>query len=344
MNQGTVQRTAATTRGNTFLGGIIGRTGKGVKNALISKCLNKGSVKTTVNVKNKQLYIGGIISMDNSLESEEYGLIISDCSNEGSIECTSLSAASTGMGVGGIIGYSKNKTLVSNCTNLGTISKPKNHNGITSRFGGIIGWMNNAGSIIQNCTNGSVDDSSKGSVSGLVETSNTSDLIYYGGILGALESGTVTGCKNYGNISSKSTSTGICEKAGGLTGYFSGGSIVNCENYGKVSIASNSETCSAGGLIGLDAVSTANTTGTGCKVSADVSCGYSANTGAIIGLYDNSASSVFGTSESRINVSGSIVNGTILTASIYQSHLAPGISASGIASGNNTIWATFATE
>ncbi|MBP5521465.1 MAG: hypothetical protein J6X82_03505, partial [Bacteroidales bacterium] len=345
-NYGTVQRSAATTKGNSFLAGIIGRVGGNTDDVVISDCVNKGVIKTTVNVKNKQLYIGGIISMDNTIDTGTYSVIVTNCTNEGKIECTSLSTCTNGMGVGGIIGYIKNGAKLSGCINTGTISKPKNHNGQTSRFGGIVGWSNTGKSIIENCTNGSSSDNSLGAIESSVQTTATdATLEYYGGIVGDLTNGSVKGCKNYGSIKTLSTTANIHEYAGGVVGVFSGGSIENCQSYGTVSVASGTNTSSAGGIVGTNIVDSANTTGTGCSVGAAVSCGYSANAGAVVGLYTNTATSTLGSSSSPIAISGSAsVNGTTATASNFATLLAgssAGITASGVASGLNTIWATF---
>ena len=349
-NYGTVQRSVAvsTKKGNTFLAGILGRVGAGADDVVIYDCINKGTIRTTRNIQNKQVYIGGIICMDNTITTTgTYSVIITDCKNEGTIECTSLSQASSGMGVGGIIGYIKNVAKVSGCTNTGTISKPKNHNSITSRFGGIVGWSNSGNSIIENCTNGSDSDSSLGKIlSSEQTTANETTIEYYGGIVGNLENGSVNGCKNYGSITTNSTTANIHEHAGGLVGAYSGGSIENCHNYGTVSVAATTDDNSAGGIVGKNIVSSANTTGTGCSVSASVSCGYTDNAGAVVGLYANTAASTLGSSDSPVAVSGT-VNGTTVTAANFESLLAgtaAGITASGVASGLNTIWATFAAE
>lgn len=344
-NYGTVQRSTATTKGNTFLSGIVGRVGENTNDVIISSCLNKGTIKHTVNVKNKQLYIGGITSMDNTITADgEYSVIITNCTNEGLLESTSLSTAATGMGVGGIIGYCKNAAKISGCTNLGTISKIKNHNGITSRFGGIIGWANSSKVLVENCINGSISDNTLGCINSLVEEKSDNSIEYYGGIIGALDAGTVRGCKNYATISTVSTETGIIEIAGGIAGQLSGGALENCENYGAVSVAAPHETCGAGGVIGVNNCSASNTTGTGCKVSGAFSCGYTANAGLVVGMYSGSATTYFGSSASPVAVSASSVNGTTIDATNFETYLAgtaAGITQSGVASGNNTIWASF---
>ncbi len=347
-NYGTVQRSLGTSKGNTFLAGIVGRVGLDTDDVVISGCINNGTIKTTVNTKNKQLYIGGITSMDNTIETGTFSLIITDCLNKGLIECTSLSNSTTGMGVGGIIGYAKNGSKISGCINTGTINKPKNHNGQTSRFGGIVGWSNNTKNIILNCTNGSPSDNSVGTITSLVQTTTTdATLEYYGGIVGDLADGTVRSCKNYGSLITASTTADISENAGGIIGAFSGGAVENCENYGSVSVAAAAERCAAGGLIGVNLVESASSTGEGCKIGAEVQCGYADNAGAVTGLFSNTATSVIGSSASPVKISAlTSVNGTVATSGNYQTMMAgsaAGITASGVVSTNglNTIWATF---
>ena len=345
-NYGTVQRSVATSKGNSFIAGIVGRVGGTTDDVIINNCVNKGTVKHTVNVKNKQIYIGGITSMDNTVSGTgHYSIIITNCTNEGYLESTSLSSASTGMGIGGIVGYCKNPSKISGCTNLGEIKKINNHNGQTSRFGGIVGWIGNSETLVENCINGSPSDNNLGAITSTVETKDDGSIEYYGGIVGALDQGTVKGCTNYATLTTISTVNTITEVAGGVVGQISGGILENCENYGGVSVASPNNTCGAGGIVGINNCGTENVTGDNCKTKGSVSCGYTANAGAVVGLYNNSATSVFGSSVAPVIITGSAaVNGTSATAANFGSLLAgsaAGITASGVASGLNTIWAVF---
>ncbi len=347
-NNGTVQRSVATTKGNSFIAGIVARVGGTTDDVIISNCVNKGSIKHTVNVKNKQLYIGGIIAMDNTTSAEDkYSVIITNCTNEGYIESTSLSNASTGMGIGGIIGYCKNHSKISDCTNLGTIKKINNHNGLTSRFGGIVGWIANSQTLVENCTNGSLADNTQGSITCTLETKDDSSIEYYGGIVGALDQGTVKDCINYAALSTISTENGIIEIAGGIVGQLAGGVLENCNNYGAVSVAAPHVTCGAGGIVGINNCINDNVTGTGCKTKGAISCGNANNAGLVIGMFSSTATTCFGSSDSPVIISDGSVNGTTIDASNYQTYLAgtaAGITASGVASGLNTIWATFVSE
>ena len=340
INYGKVSRTKATTKGNTFIAGIVGRTGNGSHNIMISGCVNHGWIGTTVNVKAKQLYVGGILAMDNGSDNSEDNVKILGCTNESDaiIEITSLSAASNGTGFGGIVGYAKGKATIFGCTNLGTISKPKNHNGIVSNFGGIIGRANSDDIKIENCTN-------NGPVISAVQTTNTDATVqFYGGICGDLTLGSITACSNYGPVGTVSSTEDIQERAGGIVGGLGDGTISNCMNYGPVSVSTASTRNAAGGIVGMFYNSAARSTGEGCESSAAVT-GLETTSGLVVGFYNNSAESEFGSSTSPVTVSplaslnGKAANATDLGSMLAGS--ASGISASGVASSGNTIWAQF---
>ena len=98
------------------------------------------------------------------------------------------------------------------------------------------------------------------------------------------------------------------------------------------------------GIIGIMNNAAAYASGTGCKASGSILCGYAGNTGLVVGLYDNTAASSVGSSESPVTVRSSTINGNPVDSSNFGSKLAgsdAGITASGVASGLNTIWAVF---
>ena len=80
-------------------------------------------------------------------------------------------------------------------------------------------------------------------------------------------------------------------------------------------------------------------------VKCRVSSGDTVNAGIVVGRFSNSVTTQWGTSAEPVVVkSGSAVNGTPVSASNFASYLAGsayGITASGVASGNNSIWAIF---
>lgn len=334
--------------GTTFIGGIIGRTGASKHGIRIADCQNYGQLKTTYNLK-AQLFMGGIISMDNTTDnSSKPNLVVENCQNDGTIICTSLSACAK-MGIGGIVGYINSYTRISNCINLGTISKPKNHNGITSNFGGIVGYFGgDENCYIKNCTNGKASDNSKGSLTDSIQTTTTgTTLVYFGGIVGHQESGLIENCINYGTISTKSSTDGVHEYSGGIVGGNSLGLISGCSNYGSLSSTNTADDCCTGGIVGLQSGDSSISYGDDCTVNTSISCGNISKTGLVVGSYSSTSTTCIGSSASPIEIGASTINTTTIDASNYQSYLAgssAGITASGVASGLNTIWATFVSE
>lgn len=348
VNYGVVRKTkSANGKGNTFIGGIVSRTGSGVHGLTIRGCVNNGKLGNTGNVQAKQIYVGGILGMDNSSDSETVPNIkILGCTNEieAIVESSSLSKSTNGAAFGGIIGKASGYSVISGCSNYGTILKSNNHNGITSKFGGIAGMVSGEKVLIQGCDNGSVYNFDYGKVTSTVETKSDSSTEYYGGIAGGFDAGVIRGCSNYANIKTESTETGIVEIAGGIAGQVSGGTLEGCVHQGMVSVAAPHSTCAAGGIIGIMNNAAAYASGTGCKASGSILCGYAGNTGLVVGLYDNTAASSVGSSESPVTVRSSTINGNPVDSSNFGSKLAgsdAGITASGVASGLNTIWAVF---
>ena len=350
VNYGIVRKTkSAGGTGNTFIGGIVARTASGRNGLMIRGCVNNGWVGTTANVQAKQIYIGGIIGMDNTSDKTDVpNVTVLGCTNEAdaTIECTSLSKASSGTGIAGIIGKASSSSVISGCSNYGKISKPKNHNGVTSVFGGIAGQVNSSSVVVEYCTNGSEYNAAHGAFTSEVQTTNSAATMgFYGGIAGQLEAGTVKNCINYAPLSATDASTSdIKESLGGVVGKLGGGILQECENYGTLTVSNSSDLCAAGGIVGRYEASADHATGEGCKVKAVISCANTANAGAVIGFYQGSSTTVFGTSASPVGVGESAVNGTTLDASNFAGYLAgssAGITASGAAAGSNTIWAIF---
>ncbi|MDD7672649.1 MAG: Ig-like domain-containing protein [Clostridia bacterium] len=127
-------------------------------------------------------------------------------------------------GVNGLFrGIGKNATV----KNLTVVNSFVASNDCGDEVGGIAGFCSNNG-IIENCI-----------FSGVVKHMKAT--IYddgIAGIVGHLNSGTVTNCTNYGNIYSAFYS-------GGIVGYCMG-NVSNCKNYGNILTPS----ASAGGIIG----------------------------------------------------------------------------------------------
>ncbi|MBO4671751.1 MAG: hypothetical protein J5640_07940 [Bacteroidales bacterium] len=339
VNYGTVRKSkSAGGKGNTFIGGIVARSASGAKGLQIRGCVNNGWIGTTANVQAKQIYIGGILGMDNgSGSTTEPNITLMGCANEDQaiIDVTSLSKATNGVGVGGILGKGSGFSKLLNCYNYGTVRKSNNHNGITSMFGGIAGMVSAANVSLENCENGSEYNDTDGVVISTVETKSDSSTEYYGGIVGGMSAGSLISCSSFGSVSTLSTETGIVEIAGGVAGQFSGGSIENCVSKCTVSVAAPHTTCAAGGFIGLLDNTAAIETGAGCKVSGTFSCGCAANTGLMVGLSDNSAAATFGAALAPVTIGASQLNGNAIDSSNYNSYIWGG------GAGANSITAVF---
>lgn len=349
----TVSAASATTgTGNAFIGGIVGRTGANQHSIVIQNCHNRGKVGTSVNLKCKQVYIGGIVGMDNTSDSDEPNLSIISCNNEadGEVHGYNLSSNEENpeTGIGGIIGCAKNHSLVSYSNNFGTVSKDGNHSVNSSKYGGIVGNLCGEKATISNCNNGSASDSSLGRVIDKGQTS-TKKNVRIGGIAGWHNQGTIDNCTNYGSVTTTTTkpNDAIYEYVGGIVGNYSKGVITNCRNLGIVSVSGTTGRFAAGGIVGLiNGKSTS--TGANCEVSGAISCGYAGNAGLIVGMYSQH-STTFGTEAQPVKVhSGITVNGSPVDSGTYKSLLAgtdAEFSDSGVQSPEgDTIWATFVSE
>lgn len=343
-NEGRVARdVAAASGGVTTFGGLLGRTGNDAANCIIKDCSNSGTVETTINVKASQLYFGGISGMDGKVPegSSEMNLQILGCTNSGAINGFNQSQA-TYAAAGGIMGRMSNYSLIENCTNLGAVTKVGNHS-IEGCFGGIIGMTSDATGIVRNCTNGAADDDTKGIVTDAVQT--TSKNLRIGGIVGFAQRGNIEFCTNYALVHSTSTQTKVY--VGGIAGNSTIGLIKGCASYGDVIVENEAaDTRTAGGIIGLQNGSSSEvSTGEGCIVKCNVSSGVPGDAGLVVGRFSNSVPAVWGSSSEPVVIkAGCTVNGAAATSSNFESMLAGSnysITASGVPSGNNTIWATF---
>lgn len=230
-------------------GGICGNS-KGV----IRNCINKGSLKAKVDA------LGGIVATFNGTE-------LSNCSNEGIIECYGA-VHSVDFNCGGIAAIlSNNNCTTTNCINSGsiTISNEGAANGRTCHLGGLFGQ---AACDISNCNN-------RGDLTCAITTTIHK---YIGGIIGFHTYNnntlpkTMINCSNIGNIINPNSSTNF--KAAGLVGklrkldilnsfafcnisswraagivfeaeLFSNISITNCYYFGTMTVTSTSSTTKA---------------------------------------------------------------------------------------------------
>ena len=343
-NNGRVARDvqAASGKVNCF-GGIIGRTGNTTDRCFIKDCINTGTIETTVNVKASQMYFGGIGGMDGSVPdgSSETNLYVGFCTNSGEINGFNQSTASY-VAAGGIMGRLSNYSMVEFCNNLGSVTKTGNHS-IEGCYGGILGMVSSADAIVKECVNGASDDDTKGIVTDAVQT--TSKNLRIGGIVGFAQRGNIEFCTNYALVHSTSTQTKVY--VGGIAGNSTIGLIKGCACYGDVIVENEAtDTRTAGGIIGLQNGSSSEVaTGEGCIVKCNVSSGVPGDAGLVVGRFSNSVPAVWGSSsEPVVIMAGCTLNGAAATSGNFESMLAGssyGITASGVASGNNTIWAKF---
>lgn len=295
-NYGTISYFSSSDKktGDTLIGGIIGSSTV----EIISSCDNFGTI--SVNAVS-DVYAGGIVgeSDDSSIEN---------CINEGKMNVVS----SYEVYVGGIVGYGFNLSTINECRNIGGIYVASDDGYV----GGIYGFSMVA-FISQTVVSGCINE-------GIVTSEG--DLFYTGGI-GANGGGTISNCRNYGDISGEHTVAGIisniysgcdislCENhgtiiseyiAGGIAGSLRETSISDCTNYGRIS-----DGAYVAGIIGdYNVIKKANTV-SGCVNKGPLSSAKeSACIGGIIAkcyIYDilrivdcHNTESIIGSKDSRI--------------------------------------------
>ena len=214
-------------------GGVGGLVGKATNRIFVRNVTISGTI-TAPNA----MYVGGLIG---------YGS--SDCT----VSSTSINMTICGMdGVGGAVGCTKSRAVLSAVTNLGSVTS------LYSAAGGIVGASFDEETEFSNCKN----------------AGNVSAIITAGGIVGTGRVSSMKNCTNEGTI----TSTMIAEKDGKTGGL--GGEVVvydtisECSNKGKVI----GESVKIGGLFG---VLRGEGKITECKNSAEVTGG--TRVGGVIG-------------------------------------------------------------
>ena len=132
---------------------------------------------------------------------------------------------------GGIVGDIKNGSRVSLCENYGNIRVNGGTNG--SVIGGIVGKVYDIDSKVENCKN-------NGAINAVITAQRMFDI---GGIVG-INAGTVTQCRNLGNLSLTNTAkkNRARKVAGGVVGKnetASSNGVINCSNDGVVTLNSS---------------------------------------------------------------------------------------------------------
>lgn len=260
-----------------YSGGIAGATDTTCENVRIENCVNEADLDGTTNV-------GGIIgSADGRSARNEQIVTILNCMNRGKVDGGSYH-------VGGIVGTA-NDTVISNCTNEGSV---------TGTYDASIQLGNRGvGGIVGNA----VDDVE------LTDCQNSGDIVapeqeWVGGIAGRLHQGSsVNGCTNNGDIQGGDRTGGI---VGYADAYADGYQVDGCANTGSVSGAN-----AVGGIVGHTSASNrenANISVTDCTNSGSVS-GDSA-VGGIVGDHSSSFA-VMNNVQTAATVSGCINTGSV---------------------------------
>lgn len=100
----------------------------------------------------------------------------------------------------------------------------------TNQKTGLFGWIG-SGAVIKNLTSGAGN--------------YLNDVLNVGGVVGRMESATITGCVSYATVVASQNSTVTGRYAGGIVGYALQGSVADCQNYGNVTAIG-----SCGGIVG----------------------------------------------------------------------------------------------
>jgi len=203
--------------GSGYIGGITGYKGQ---NSTIIDCYSTGNISFITS--GGDCYSGGITG-------EAYGTI-SNCYSTGNIS-VSITSTSGAAYSGGIAGEAYG--TISNCYSTGeisasTVSPGSIYTPAGAWAGGIVG-LGQGNSTITNCYSTGYIKSTASNVSYAYSTQS-----YSGGIVGAAQGGTITGCAAINQTIVASTSAGV-----DVTGCFAAGRIVGYASSYYVPIVSN---------------------------------------------------------------------------------------------------------
>lgn len=233
---------SSTSAATVWIGGIAGDI---AANTTIDSCASACDIEAEGTAAT--LRIGGISN------TEGNGAVISDCTNTGDLDIgvDVLGSSIYQYAAAGIAGYSQYPSI-SGCTSEGSIhvSGSKKY---YMYIGGILGYSNantaatSAAAVLEGCVN-------RSTIVSEMEAENASYVAYTGGIA-AIYHGTISDCRNEGNIVVKHSGLGAGEYTGGIAGYagYTGCYIYNCANTGGVSVHNSSAakfTAYIGGALG----------------------------------------------------------------------------------------------
>ncbi len=214
-------------------------TGYARKSSNINNCVNLAEIVYD-NIEYEYSKLGGIVG-------ENYGGIISNCYNQGTVRGNAAV-------LGGIVGG--NQGTINKCENLGIIKSERTSSSyVGSGAGGICGCnyrliinsINNSNIEMDYDIGGIVGNNIAGTVNNCRNNKNLKSSKTLGGIVGINESNaTVEFCENYGEIIGNQSSYQVSQ--GGIVGNLSGGNIQECTNNGIISINSNFNYI--GGIVG----------------------------------------------------------------------------------------------
>ena len=313
-NRGHITFSASHPSGTSKIGNISsalesigGIAGYGYTGFSAVSCNNSGEITFTfTSIENvtadfERPQIGGIVG-------SPCGEVRS-CINDGHLDVKANTTGHTALDkcvlldIGGICGgeyYApgQNVTGIVSCTNNGNITVDFDATDGNTTVGGIVGWPNLESSSISNRTE---------------ECVNTGTITAYGngkGRFGGIQAGTgrIINCRNEGDIIIESTST--TSSAGGLCAFHAlTHTLSGSSNIGNISTKVQLD--GQGGLIGVVA-NNAMTIAEGCSVNCNLQsvAGTNSNIGMVTGCFGGTSAKItLGTSESPVNVDGSVTLG-----------------------------------
>ncbi len=168
-------------RGSESVGGIVGCS----QDSHVQNCENNAYVYLLISGSDPARYklggIAGVATLSAKACSQDDAVLINDCTNNGTITCTTeANYECTGGVVGRLVSDNADyRAIVKNCKNTGVVSS------IEAGTGGIVGYAQNAS--IETCEN-------ENTITGTIGVGGIAGYAYYGTqILSCTNSGSVTG-------------------------------------------------------------------------------------------------------------------------------------------------------
>jgi len=347
------------------IGGLIAVVTANKKGLTIMNCENKGAIKTT-----NASSIGGLFG---ELRPGYHDYTISDCTNYGEVSLTGGEYNYAG-GIAGSCGYRDSALNLSNfgkiyCSNgkAGGLFGNGGYQSIQNCLneGDVTGYSNAGGICADGEICNAIDCSNKGNIEALCVPEEPYDSYTNfqspaGGLFGRVNYvETITGCTNYGQVTSKGCAGGIA----GLIGDYSqeGSTVNNCTNNGTIKSAwaaggiaaqinvenvyelynnalISGERDYVGGIAGLLGMphSSRNHNMSKCHNTADITG--KDNVGGIIGSYTASSAELSGLSNTGnitgVNYVNGIGDGTYISLSFNLGRITGTRGVSGIGDAN----------